>query len=89
VSLYDGGGQAGYDYGYNEGFAEGLRASGSVDDNQYDAGHADGFNEGRRESDITGHLLRPHAHHLLDMLSDAAGCIQCAKIRPLLEDLLP
>lgn len=54
----------------------------------YDAGHADGFNEGRRESDVTGHLLRPHARHLLDMLSDAARCQQCGAIREVLEDLL-
>lgn len=58
-------------------------------DQQYDAGHADGFAEGRRESDVTGHLLRPHARHLLDMLSDAARCVQCAEIRTVLEDLLP
>ena len=58
-------------------------------DQQYDAGHADGYAEGRRESDVTGHLLRPHARHLLDMLSDAAGCVQCAEIRSVLEDILP
>lgn len=56
---------------------------------EYDVGHADGYAEGRRESDVTGHLLRPHARHLLDMLSDAAGCVQCTAIRSVLEDLLP
>ena len=59
------------------------------DDSIYDAGHADGFDEGRREADITGHLLRPHVPHLLDMLSDAAGCTECVRIRLVLEDLLP
>lgn len=54
----------------------------------YDAGHADGYDEGRREADITGHLLRPHARHLLEVLPNT-GCTQCAEIRTLLEDLLP
>jgi flagellar biosynthesis/type III secretory pathway protein FliH len=87
MSRLDDESQAGYDRGYNEGYAEGLRAGPS--DDQYDAGHADGFAEGRRESDVTGHLLRPHARHLLDMLSDAAGGVECAEIRSVLEDLLP
>lgn len=54
----------------------------------YDAGHADGYAEGRRESDITGHLLRPHARHLLELLGDPDGCDTCAQIRTVLEDLL-
>lgn len=87
MSWGDDEGQAGYDRGYNEGYAEGLRAGPS--DDQYDAGHADGYAEGRRESDVTGHLLRPHAHHLLELLGDPAGCVQCAEIRTVLEDLLP
>jgi hypothetical protein len=53
----------------------------------YDAGHADGYNEGRREADVTGHLLRPHARHLLAVL--AVGCVECGEIRAVLEDLLP
>ncbi len=57
-------------------------------DQGYDAGHADGYNEGRREADITGHLLRPHARHLLEVLPDT-GCTQCAEFRALLEGLLP
>lgn len=56
----------------------------------YDAGHADGFAEGRRESDVTGHLLRPHARHLLDeVLEGWSSCERCAAIRAVLEDLLP
>ena len=87
--LYDDG-QAGYDRGHDEGYAEGLRAGGSVDDQLYDAGHADGFAEGRRESDVTGHLLRPHARHLLDeVLEGWSSCERCAAIRAVLEDLLP
>lgn len=54
----------------------------------YDAGHADGYAEGRREADVTGHLLRPHARHLLDVLG-GENCPICAEIRTVLEDLLP
>jgi len=56
-------------------------------DQQYDAGHADGYAEGRRESDITGHLLRRHARHLLDVL--VKECSTCSEVRTVLEDLLP
>lgn len=56
---------------------------------QYDAGHADGYAEGRRESDITGHLLRPHAPRLLELLHRRGICPQCDEIRTVLEDLLP
>lgn len=56
----------------------------------YDAGHADGFNEGRREADVTGHLLRPHARHLLDeVLEGWSSCPRCAEVRTVLEGLLP
>ena len=58
-------------------------------ESRYDAGYADGFAEGRREADVTGHLLRPHAEHLLYLLTSSAVCVQCAEIRPVLEDLLP
>lgn len=54
----------------------------------YAAGHADGYAEGRRESDLTGHLLRPHAAHLLDMLS-GDYCPKCNAIREVLGELLP
>ena len=53
----------------------------------YDAGHADGYAEGRREADVTGHLLRPHAAHLLELLGPE--CAWCAAVRSVLEDLLP
>lgn len=56
-------------------------------DQQYDAGHADGFAEGRRESDITGHLLRPHVRHVLGLLGPS--CPTCVAARAVLEDLLP
>lgn len=54
----------------------------------YAAGHADGYNEGRLAADITGHLLRPHARHLLAILA-AERCEECAEMRRTLEDLLP
>ncbi len=54
----------------------------------YDAGHADGFNEGRREADLTGHLLRPHARRLLELLHRQGICAQCDEVRTVLEDLL-
>lgn len=57
-------------------------------DDQYDAGHADGFAEGRREADVTGHLLRPYARHLLEVLP-LTGCPVCAAALAVLEDLLP
>jgi hypothetical protein len=54
----------------------------------YDAGYADGFNEGRREADLTGHLLRPHALHIIELLWGKA-CPTCTEIRAVLGDLLP
>lgn len=54
----------------------------------YDAGHADGFDEGRREVDLTGHLPRPHATHMLELLS-GSWCPTCTAIREVLKDLLP
>ena len=54
----------------------------------YDAGHADGYDEGRREADVTGHLLRPHARHLLAAVLGGENCPICAEIRTVLEDLL-
>lgn len=54
----------------------------------YDAGHADGYADGRREADITGHLLRPHARHLLDDVL-IKECSTCSEVRTVLEDLLP
>lgn len=58
-------------------------------DQLYDDGHADGFAEGRRESDITGHLLRFRAEHLLYLLGTSEVCVECAEIRTVLGDLLP
>ena len=54
----------------------------------YAAGHPDGYAEGRREADITGHLLRPHAAHLIELLS-GDYCPKCNAAHEVLGDLLP